>query len=171
MKSAQLIILCNNKSRMYRLYLDGSLSFLNTLWWNTELHPCFLNWTFISPVRFKNVRNIQRNLTTQLHTMSKEEFRKCFDQRETLWNNFVKWQWDNFWKKINVSFLVNTTSVLIFFNTPCTLVRRLCIMIITVRNGVGDLNSNPRKHCLHFILCLFLLERHELIGLPYHLKQ
>ena len=52
----------------------------------------FINWKFISRVRFKHVENIKRNMLMWLHAISKREFQRCFNQWKTHWNECVKCQ-------------------------------------------------------------------------------
>ena len=56
----------------------------------TELHETFssyLNWKFISRVRFEDVEDITRNMIVQFYTIWKEEFQRYFNQKKTHWNN------------------------------------------------------------------------------------
>ena len=79
----------------------------------------FLNWRFISQVRFDNMKGIERNMMEQPHTISKDELQKYF----TKWETAEKICWiprGLFWKKfifylLFISVSVHAASVLILF--------------------------------------------------------
>ena len=45
---------------------------------------------------------IRRNTTEKLHTISKDEIKRCFDQRKTRWNNYEELQ-GGILKEISIS--------------------------------------------------------------------
>ena len=65
---------------------------------NTVPHPIITGTTSEWFSKFEDVEDIQRNLTLYFHTISKEKFHRCFDQRKTYRNKCVEYQGEYFGK-------------------------------------------------------------------------